>query len=245
MTTLSSLFGSNPDLLLDGISRGQIGIGEIDGVIPVGAGQPNPFITSFLGGPHLPQNNPLNPNTLSGLSFGGGGYYPKPFLSYSQKITSANYSYIGPYARFVRFVNSNCDRDAKSGCEGGSSGEIYGRLGIIPNGLGSGSYGFFLSPWNSETIDGQYNAGFWSERFALDPEIPDKPTWWDQCSKTTILARFYNHPSRPFCEIEIAYDNIQFDDDRYFRGEDVNGLADSSLDLLVVMVGIAAAMRWL
>ena len=244
MSSISSLFDSNPDLLLDGIARGQIGIGRVDGVIPVGAGQPNPFITSFLGGPYPPQNSPFNPNTLAGLSFGGGGNYPRPFLSFSQKITSANYSYIGPYARFVRFVSSSCDPDAE-GCVGGSSGDVYGRLGIIPNGLGSGSYGFFLSPWNSATIDGQYNAEFWSERFNITPQMPDKPTWWDQCSKTTILARFYNHPSRHFCEIEIAYDNLEFDDDRYFPGEDIRGIADNSLDLLVVMVGIAAVTRWL
>lgn len=244
MASLSELFALNPDLLLDGISRGQIGTGKVSGAIPVGAGQPNPMITSFLGGPYPPQNSPFNPNTLSGLSFGGGGNYPRPFLSFSQKNTSALYSYIGPYARFIKFVHSKCDPDSL-GCDGGDGGDVYGRFGIIPDGLGSGSYGFFISPWNSVTIDGQYNAEFWSERFNIDPKMPDKPTWWDQCSKTTVIARLYNHPARPFCEIEIAYDNLEFDDDRYFPGEDINGLANNSLDLLVVMVGIAALTRWL
>ena len=38
---------------------------------------------------------------------------------------------------------------------------------------------------------------------------------------------------------------LEFDDDRYFPGEDIRGIADNSLDLLVVMVGIAALTRWL
>jgi hypothetical protein len=245
MSDISQLFTNNPDLLLDGIARKQIGLSHIPGVIPVGAGQPNEFVTSFLGGPYIPVNYAFNPNTLSGLSFGGNGYYPRPFLSYSQKLTNANYSYIGPYARLVKFVNTKCDPDAGPLCTNAPLGEIYGRLGIIPDGLGSGSYGFFISPWHSETVDGTYDAGFWSERFNIDPPIPDKPTWWDQCSKTTVIARFYNHPTRQHCIVEIAYNNLEFDSDQYFPGMDAGSLGDASLDMLVVFVGLAAAVRWL
>lgn len=238
----NTLYEHNPDLVLDGIRRGTLDIEIVPGHIPVGDGQPNEFITAFLGGPYLPDNSAFSPNTLSGLSFGGGGNYPKPFLSFSQKVTNANYSYLGPYARLVKFLDSTCVEDPDDPCNG--SIQLYGRLGVIPSGLGMGNYGFFFQPWYGFD-DGQYGPEFWSERSNLDPPIPSKSDWWNQCSKTTVLARLYNHPNRPWALVEIAYQYLNFDADQYFKGPDVRGLGDASLDLLVVMTALAAAVRWL
>ena len=38
---------------------------------------------------------------------------------------------------------------------------------------------------------------------------------------------------------------IPFDDPEYWRGMDLATTADHSFDLLIAMVGIAVAMRWL
>lgn len=237
----NTLYQNNPGLAVDGILRNELDDGIISGRIPVGDAQPNEFITSFIGGPYLPDNSSFDPNTLSGLTFGGGGNYPKPFLSFSQNATNGNYSYIGPYARLVKFVESTC-LDDNNDC--GHSYELYGRLGVIPDGLGAGQYGFFYQPWYNFN-DGQYGPEFWSERYNLYPPVPTKSDWWHQCSKTTILARFYNHPSRPWAKVEIAYQYLNFDSDQYFKGPDVRGLGDASLELLVVMTALAVAVRWL
>ena len=117
-------------------------------------------------------------------------------------------------------------------------------MGVITNGLGMGSYGFFYQPWYDHD-DGSYGPEFWSERYNLDPPIPTKSQWWDQCSKSTVEARFYNHPTRPWAKVEVAYQYLNFDVDQYFKGPDVSALGDASLDMLVVMTALAAAVRWL
>ena len=127
----STLYNHNPDLVLDGIARGDLDHEIIPGHIPVGANQPNELITSFIGGPFLPDNSSFSPNTLNGVTLGASGSYPKPFLSWGQRITNANYTYIGPYARLRRFIDSSCH---EGGCVG--SPTVYGRLGIIPSGIG-------------------------------------------------------------------------------------------------------------
>ncbi len=237
----NTLYKYNPDLVLDGIANGPLDYTLIPGHIPVGPNQPNEFVTSFVGGPYLPDNSSFNPNTLSGLSLGGGGSYPKPFLSFGQKVTNANYSYIGPYARLKRFVDSTCVSTTEN-CPGNPN--LYGRLGVIPDGIGMSQWGFFYSPWYIHD-DGDYGPEFWSERYNLEPPIPTKSQWWDQCSKTTVLARLYNHPLRPWAIVEVAYQYTDFDDEQYFKGPDAGTLPDASLDLLVVFVGLAAALRWL
>ncbi len=239
----NTLYEINPDLVLDGIVKEDLDDSIIPGHIPVGPNQPNEIVTSFVGGPYLPDNSAFNPNTLSGVTFGASGSYPKPFLSYGQRLTNANYSYLGPYAKIKKFIDSTCEVNAGlSGCSGNPG--ISGRLGIIPSGIGMAQYGFFYSPWINHD-DGYYGPAFWSERSNLDPPIPTKSEWWDQCSKTTVLARLYNHPLRPWVIVEIAYQYTNFDADQYFKGPDATSLGDASLDMLVVMAGIAAAVRWL
>ena len=238
----NTLYEHNPDLVLDGIIKEELDDSIIPGHIPVGPNQPNEFVTSFVGGPYLPDNSAFNPNTLNGLTFGGGGNYPKPFLSFGQKFTNANYSYLGPYARIKKFLDSTCNVNPNTGCSGNPG--ISGRLGVIPSGIGMGGYGFFYSPWNTHN-DGSYGPAFWSSRYNLDPPIPTKAEWWDQCSKTTVLARLYNHPLRPWAIVEVAYQYTNFDADQYFKGPDAASLGDASLDMLVVFTGIAAALRWL
>lgn len=238
----NTLYQHNPELVLDGINRGELEDDIIPGHIPVGDNQPNEFITSFLGGPHLP-NNSSCPPSLSGLTLGASGTYPRPFLSYSQNLTNANYTYLGPYARLVEFTDSTCLDDPGDSCHGEDI-DIYGRLGVIISGTGAGEYGFFYQKWYDHD-DGSYGPEFWSERYNLDPPIPTKSQWWDQCSKSTVEARFYNHPTRPRCKVEVAYQYLNFDADQYFKGPDVSALGDASLDMLVVMTALAAAVRWL
>lgn len=236
---------NNEELFWDGVSEGAIDYSNITGLIPVGAGQPNPTISSFIGGPFLPVNNVL-PKSLMGATLGASGNYPRPFLSWSQRMTNANYSYIGAYARLIKFqkpdysttcINGDCEKEQEN-----TSKNVWGRVGIIPDGLYSGQWGFFAQPWY-QANDGQYDAAFWADRYDL--EIPDKPTWWDQCSKTTLQFKLYNSPLRYDCIVEIAIKNIQFDDNQYYKGEPLHSIQDGTLELLPIMTGLVSAIGWI
>ena len=55
----NNLKNHNYELFLDGVSTGNIAVSELGGNLEVGAGQPSPLITGFVGGPFLPVSNPL------------------------------------------------------------------------------------------------------------------------------------------------------------------------------------------
>lgn len=234
---------NNFELLLDGVSKGAIPYSVIDGLLEMGSNQPNEFVTSFVGGPHLPEDYRL-PKSLTGMSLGASGFYPKPFLSLGQRYNNSVYSNVGAYARMVRYkkqftstcINGECEDE-----QGSRDLAIYGRIGIIAGGAYSGQWGFFIQDWYDHD-DGNYGPAFWSERYNMDPPIPDKKTWWDQCTKTTVQVRFYNDPLREKCDIEVAYQNLNFDDDQYFPGEDVRSLNDGSLNILTVLTGIVTGL---
>ena len=240
---ISAIRSSNYELFLDGITEGAIDYSHIIGLIPVGGGQPNPFITSFTGGPYLPVNNKLSTNR-SNWTFGSAGNYPRPFLSFSQKLTNANYSYLGAYARLIIYyrgilstcINGECDRE-----QDGTNKSIWGRVGVIQSGYGVGQLGFFVQPWHPAN-DGTYDAAFWAERYDL--EIPDKPTWWDQCTKMTTTAILFNDPYKETCLVEVAFQNLQFDDKQYYKGEPLSSIQDGTLGLLPQLVGIASLVGW-
>ena len=242
---ISALKSSNYELFLDGVSEGAIDYSHIDGVLPVGAGQPNPIVTSFLGGPYLPVNNKLHPG-LQGSTLGASGNYPRPFLSYSQHVlTNGPYTNIGPYGRLINYkkqYTSTCINDACGQEQPGTGKSIWGRVGNILSGYKANTLGFFVQPWYLAN-DGQYDAAFWAERYNI--EIPDKPTWWDQCAKSTIIANLYNDPLREPCEIEVAIANFQFDDDQYYKGEKLHSIQDGSLGLLPILTGIASTVGWI
>ncbi len=240
---IESLKIYNYELFLDGVNTGALDYNEIAGLIPVGAPQPNPTISSFLGGPYLPVNNVL-PKTLIGTA-GASGNYPRPFLSWAQRTTNANYSNIGAYARMIRYhkeYTSSCINDECGNKQSGEEMSIWGRIGIIPDGDGAGDWGFYAQRWYL-TDDGTYDAAFWADRFNLD--IPDKPTWWDQCSKSTYKIKFYNDPLRYDCLVEVALENVQFDDEQYYKGEPLKSFQDGSLALLPQLVGIASFIGWI
>jgi len=234
----------NYELFLDGVSEGVIPYSYIDGVLEVGPNQPNPFVTSFVGGPHLPETYRL-PKNLAGMSYGASGFYSKPFLSLGQRYNNGVYSNVGAYAKLVRYqkpnysttcINDNCEKIQAT------SKEIWGRVGTIVAGAYAGQLGFFIQNWYNHD-DGQYDAAFWADRYNL--EIPDKKTWWDQCTKVTVQARFYNDPLREICEVEVAVGNTSYDDDQYFRGEDISSLQDASLELLPVITALVSAVGWI
>lgn len=230
----------NYELFLDGVASGAIPYSYVDGLLEVGSNQPNEFITSFTGGPYLPDNDKL-PKSLAGMSLGSGGKYPKPFLSLGQRYNNGVYSNVGPYARMVRYkkylsrcINDECGTDPMNVV-------LWGRLGVIAGGAYSGQWGFFIQDWYNHD-DGNYGPAFWSERYNMDPPIPDKKTWWDQCTKTTVEVRLYNDPLREKCEIEVAYQNLEFDDDQYFPGEDIRSLNDGSVNILMVFAQLAQTL---
>lgn len=144
-----------------------------DPCIEVGAAQPS----SFLGFPYYPPFSTEIITNGQNWSYGGGGNYPKPFTSFSQKLVESN-NYLGPFAKF---------------------GNISGRLITIPSGVGAGTLGFVCQDWYGFD-DGPY-AGPDPETGDL---YPSKAEWWETCVKTRVTARFLPFQSRPFVDVEVA-----------------------------------------
>lgn len=232
----------NFELFLDGVSNGHIPLSEVGGALEVGAGQPNEMVSGFVGGPHMPEQNKL-PKNLAGMSYGASGYYPKPFLSVTQRYNNGVYNYVGAYAKLVRYkkpftstcITEDCGEDQFV------DQEIYGRVGNIMSGLYSGELGFYVQDWYNHD-DGTYDAAFWSNYNNIDPPIPDKKQWWDQCTKVTHRIRFQNDPVRDFAEVEIAIDNVSVDSDEYFKADDLTSLQDGSLQLLPIITSIVTGL---
>lgn len=146
-----------------------------DSCIEVGAAQPSPI----LGFPsYAPYATEIITNGVD-FTFGGGGNYPRPFTSFTQRIVEANNA-LGPFAKL---------------------GNISGRLITIPSGLGQGELGFACQNWynfndGSYALDGDGNL------------YPSKAEWWDTCIKTRVSARFLPFSSRPFVDVEVAAESF-------------------------------------
>jgi len=240
----------NPRLYWDGVGSGKISYSEA-GALAWGSAVSSPFIEGILGGPFPPEYFLLDPD--ANPPTGESGQYPKPWRSYSQRLQNANYTYVGPYAKFVGFkscssggcVDDTCtevNRKSKS-----KPSAVWGRYGIALSGPNLGETAFFPQDWYNPS-EGTYNANYWNTYFSeqgnpLDPEWQLRKDWWGSVSKKTITTRFGN--SGLICEIEVAYNTPEFGTDAYFAGIDAAIYNDYSLDLLVVMVGIAALTRWL
>ena len=100
----------NYELFLDGVSTGNIAVGEIGGNLAVGNPQPSPMITGFVGGPYFPVANKL-PKNLAGMTYGSTGNYSRPYLSVNQYFNNGVYNYVGVYAKLVRYkkpLTSTC-----------------------------------------------------------------------------------------------------------------------------------------
>lgn len=234
----------NYELFLDGVSSGNIPVGEIGGNLEVGSGQPNTLITGFVGGPFLPVANAL-PKNLAGQTFGATGNYSRPFLSITQHTNNATYNYVGVYAKLVRYkkpftstcINDKCEEDQFT------KQEIWGRLGTILTGAYSGQLGFHAQDWYN-VDDGAYDAAFWTTQYDpdIDPPIPNKQKWWDQCTKITVQVRFANDPIQDFAAVEVALDNLSSTSPQYYQADDLSIFNLGSLQLLTTITSIVTSL---
>jgi len=143
--------------------------------IQVGSAQPSPI----LGFPsYAPYATEIITNGVD-FTFGGGGNYPRPFTSFSQKIVEANNA-LGPFAKL---------------------GSISGRLITIPSGLGQGELGFACQDWYNFD-DGPYALDGNRDLY------PSKAEWWSTCIKTRVSARFLPFSSRPWVDVEVAAESF-------------------------------------
>lgn len=235
----------NPQLYWDGVGRGNISYSD-SGALSWGSPVSSPFIEGFLGGPFAPEYYLLNPDATPPLA--ESGQYPKPWRSYSQKITNANYTYVGPYAKFVGFKScngggclDNTCTEANKRSKSKPSG-VWGRYGVAISGPNIGQTAFFPQDWYNPS-EGPFDANYWNSQYSPDPPWQTRKDWWSSVSKKTVTTRFGN--TGLLCQVEVAFNTPQFGTDAYFAGVDAAIYNDYSLDLLVVMVGIAALTRWL
>jgi hypothetical protein len=239
----------NPKLYFDGICRGKIPLSNLNPLSPGNPSSP-PFIEGILGGPKPPENYSFD-YSGNNIPIGPSGTYPKPWRSAAQFIQDGSYgSQIGPYARFVKFADNDllipdtCVSGQKSGkCGSSGGGGIWGRVGL---GAGGDVLAFYAQDWYNQS-EGTYNAAYWSNHFNLTGNAAwqSKKSWWESCSKATIIIETGFDPYRP-AEIEVAYASPQFNDPEYYQGLDLASYPDYSLDLtlLTVMVSVAALARW-
>lgn len=225
--------------------------------LQTGTAVTSPFIEGIVGGPIQPGNA-----SFSGTPpIGAGGAYPRPWRSFSQNTQNAAYgSQIGPYARIVKLpdttgnsfadeiffpntcTDSNGDgsKDKPKSCGGGSPGTgIFGRLGI-----GDGQYlGFRSQDWYNQS-EGFYDTNYYNGEFGVDWLTWKK--WWDSASKKTLTVRWMGEVyGDPLVDVEVAYATPDVGDATYYPGFNLSAFANSTADLLTVMVGIALFNRWI
>lgn len=235
----------NPRLYWDGVGRGKISYSE-SGALVWGAAASSPFVEGFLGGPHAPEYYLLDPDATPPT--GESGQYPKPWRSAAQKLQNANYTYVGPYASFIGFkkcTGSGCIADTCTEANKNSKvnpSSVWGRYGIALSGPNIGEPAFFPQDWYNPS-EGTYNATYWNNQYSLDPPWDTRKKWWSSVSKKTITTRFGN--TGLLCEIQVAYNTPLFGTPEYFAGVDAAVYNDYSLELLTVMIAVAAIARWL
>jgi hypothetical protein len=119
--------------------------------------------------------------------------------------------------------------------------EVWGRVGTILSGSYSGQLAFHAQDWYN-VDDGTYDAAFWTNQSNIDPPIPDKQQWWDQCTKATLRIRFANDPIREFAIVEVAINNLQPASNQYFKADDLNVFQDGSLQLLPIITSLITGL---
>ena len=185
----------NPRLYWDMVARGSVPYSQA-GALQWGAPVTNLFAESFLGGPHAPDYNslPLPTDYDTPTRLAESGNYPKPWRSAAQKLQNATYTYIGPYACFVGFVDcdsSGCvadtctDANKKSGIK---PVRLWGRWGVAISGPNSAEGAFFPQDWYTPS-EGSYSANYWNTYFneqgnPLDPECPIAPMMMGFCASS-------------------------------------------------------------
>ena len=242
----SEIKEGNPQLYYNGIARGKIPLSNENDVLQWG--NPAGFLEGVLGGPFAPDNTGIvTPGDFATPpAFGESGNYPKPWRSFSQRFQNLNYSFVGPYAKMVKIIvdEDTCDPERTGG---NKFPGIYGRWGYATSGPYSGQGAFYIQDWYNPS-EGFYNAEYYNTQAAdagtpLDPEWQLRKDWWESSRRVTIKSRIAN--TGQACEIEVAIGPFTFGTSEYYEGNDLGVYADYSLDLLVVMVSIAAIARWL
>ena len=124
----------------------------------------------------------------------------------------------------------------------GTAPEIYGRLGLILTGGLSGQVGFNPQDWYNQD-QGTYDHDYWSDQFELegDGRWLSKKDWWESATKT-VISVWYGSIK---VDVEVATSVRSFDTPEYYKGLDLGVYNDYSLDMLFVMVSLAAATRWI
>ena len=180
------IYDNNPDLFWAAVAQGFITFEHLLAMpnficnsLTVGNGV-DPF--GFLVPNHAQTTGDIGTN-MSGWTFGGGGNYPSPFTSYSQKLVEATYS-LGPFA-MLDYKNPTDD----------SSLRISGRivyLSIACNGAPN-ELGFIRQDWYNADLNG---FGYGENYLKKD--------WWKQAKKSKMKFRYGHLPGHPEIEIEVA-----------------------------------------
>ena len=240
---------ANPKLFFAGVDKGLIPSSEVPDTLQVGQIVTSPMIEGYMGGPYAPESYTFDP--FVNVPFGGSGAYPKPWRSAAQKLQDDAYTtYIGPFAKMVGVTD--CSQNAALGCSmdtctksqssSSTALEIYGRLGLLLTGSYSGQIAFNPQDWYNQD-QGSYDHDYWSDQFNLtgDQRWLSKKDWWAAATKT-VVSVWYGTTK---VDVEVATSATSFYDSEYFQGLDLGTYNDYSLDLLVVMVSVAAATRWI
>ncbi len=261
----SDLKTNNPKLFADGIARGIIPSSQTGTALTWGNNASMPMIENMMGGPHAPEVNSFDP--ALGIPLGISGGYPKPWMSNSQKLNQANYTYAGPFARMIGFVtcgegeneiSNNCFEETCTPDQttqpplaqqtiGGGAG-IFGRIGTIVSGEHAGEAGFYPQDWDlTASESGTYNAEYWNNHYSFtgNSQWTDRPAWWDECEKETVIVYSTWGLWRPKVEVEVATAFLDFNDVKYYKGSALHSVPGVSMTILTTMVATAAAMRWM
>jgi len=126
--TPAEIFAANPELFWHAWKEGYIPTSALEGIManylsPLSVGTAS---SPFLQPDYAASDGPIATN-LSNMTFGGGGNYPQPFTSFSQRIVNASHS-LGAYAKF---------------------GSYAGRIITITDSPYSGQLGFRMQPWDT------------------------------------------------------------------------------------------------
>lgn len=180
------IYENNPALFYAAVAEGYITFAHLLAMpdficnsIAVGNGV-DPF--GILAPNYSQTTGDIGTNT-SGWTFGGGGNYPRPFTSFSQRIQEANLS-LGPFA-ILDYKNPTDN----------SSLRISGRIAFLST-VCSGApneVGFIRQDWYNADLNG----------FGYGDNLLKKD-WWKQAKKSKMSFRYGHLPGHPNLEVQVA-----------------------------------------
>ena len=184
--TPQQIYDYNPELFWAAVAKGYIPFSAlltmpdfICNSIEVGAAP-----TAFL--PNYGQVNANIGTDPNSWTFGGGGNYPRPFTSFSQRLVEATYS-LGPFA-MLDYKNPTTSVSTRI------SGRIV-NLGVACPESTSSDIGFIRQNW--------YGADIGNAQYANNNAL-EKWRWWEQCVKTKHTFPYGHLPGHPDVTVEVA-----------------------------------------